>query len=146
MQRTPVLKTFIVNDPTGFNSDSVNKFYESFGKVDEFKRTFDKLKKQGQVDELKRLVKDDPLNYRAVSTLIPGKGGQTTIYKEFSAATKTLSDYRKKRIGIIESDLTAEKKEELINKLDEYILQTVVPVLAKYRGLESWLKKGKEND
>jgi hypothetical protein len=146
MQRTPVLKTFTVNDPTGFNSDSVNKFYESFGKVDEFKRTFDKLKKQGQVDELKRLVKDDPLNYRAVSTLIPGKGGQTTIYKEFSAATKTLSDYRKKRIGIIESDLTAEKKEELINKLDEYILQTVVPVLAKYRGLESWLKKGKEND
>ncbi len=146
MQRTPVLKTFTVNDPTGFNSDSVNKFYESFGKVDEFKRTFDKLKKQGQVDELKRLVQDDPLNYRAVSTLIPGKGGQTTIYKEFSAATKTLSDYRKKRIGIIESNLTAEKKEELINKLDEYILQTVVPVLAKYRGLESWLKKGKEND
>jgi hypothetical protein len=146
MKKIPVLKTFMVNDPTGFNSDSVTKFYDAFGKLDEFKRTFDKLKKQGQTDELKHLVKSDPLSYKAVSLILPGKDGDTTLYKDFSKTTTALSDYRKKRISIIESSLPMARKEELINKLDELILQSVIPVLAKYRGIESWLKKGKEND
>jgi len=146
MKKVPVLKTFTVNDPTGFNSDSVTKFYDAFGKLDEFKRTFDKLKKQGQTDELKNLVKGDPLGYKAVSLILPGKDGDTTLYKDFSKTTTALSDYRKKRISIIESNLPMARKEELINKLDELILQAVVPVLAKYRGIESWIKKGKEND
>jgi hypothetical protein len=133
LQRKPIVKVFAVNDPTGFNSETVNKFYEALGDITTFKKTYDKLNKQGQAEELKKLTKKDGFHYKVL---------QYGLHKEFNKASDKLSDYRKRRIGIIESSLSIDKKEDALDKIDALILKEVVPIMARYRGLKSWLNKG----
>ena len=128
---------FAVREPSGFNSESINKFYDVMDKLDKFKRTYEMLKRKGQIEEAKKWLKDNPIEKKTVSS---------KLYSKFINARDLLSEFRKVEEKILESDLSATEKKKRIDPIDARILRIATVLLAQYRAIENFFKEGKTEE
>jgi hypothetical protein len=98
------LKAFVVRDPVGSSGVSVDRFYK---KRDEAVKAYNHVKdlaEAGKKEQAREYLRDNP---------------EARLHSEYEALARTLSEIRKKRKEIYESDtLTGDEKREKIQKLD----------------------------
>lgn len=105
---TPVLKAFMIRNPVGTSSESVNRIYDMYGKTTAELNYVKKLVKEGDTDSAKSYVKKHP--EVANAALI------NTVVSYYSDLNKTIDMIRKSK------DMTPDQKRDKINKIQE--LQT----------------------
>jgi len=127
----PLVGAFVARDPEGFNSDSVNKFYEVSDKVQKYNRNIGEFKRRGMREEAISAKKEHKAEQLAIT-----KG----LYSKLTKARTQLSALRKKQEKILESNLSVEEKKARLDRIDAKVMEVVVPLLAKYRALEEMVR------
>jgi len=127
----PLVGAFVARDPEGFNSDSVNKFYEVSDKVQKYNRNIGEFKRRGMREEAISAKKEHKAEQLAID-----KGLSSKLTK----ARAQLSTLRKRQEKILESNLSVEEKKARLDRIDAKVMEVVVPLLAKYRALEEMVR------
>lgn len=117
----PMVRGFVVREPAGSASEALNEFYELYEKSQMAEATIkDLIKKRDK--ELVNKYKTQYPEYRAA--------------RDFRAVAKRLSDLRKRRIEVWESDkLTREKKRDKILEIEREMTKIARRLLNRYREL-----------
>jgi predicted Rdx family selenoprotein len=129
----PILQAFVVRDPMGFNSETIQNFYETLNKINRFYSTVSRLREQGKTDELKKLIKDHPVESVAVKNRLDA---------EFRRTQTDLAQMRKMRDIIYENkEMSSEEKGKVIDGLEQAGFRLAFITMMKYKYLET--KQGK---
>lgn len=106
----PVLKAFVVRDPAGSSSNSVNDFYENRTEATKFYNKYKNLLEEGRADEAREYLVDHP---------------EIKLYKPYNQISSQISDLRQLSNQVYESEtLTAEEKRVKIDELNRLITDT----------------------
>jgi hypothetical protein len=125
----PVLQAFVVRDPMGFNSETIQNFYETLNKINRFYSTVSRLREQGKTDELKKLIKDHPVESVAV---------KNRLDTEFRRTQTDLAQMRKMRDIIYENkEMSSEEKGKVIDGLEQAGFRLAFITMMKYKYLET---------
>lgn len=115
LEEMPVIKAFMIKNPIGSSSESVNKIYVMYEKENQKMNYAKQLVKEGKMDEAKTYLQENP---SAVNAII-----LTGTVDTFSEMTKAISIIRDSR------NLTAEEKKtkiDAIGKLQTELAQKVL--------------------
>lgn len=61
----PVVRAFVVRDPLGFGSESVQNFYDRLDEIERFSATEKKFKEQGRNDERRKYIRSHGVEFMA---------------------------------------------------------------------------------
>lgn len=129
----PVVRAFVVRDPLGFGSESVQNFYDALDEIERFSATEKRFKEQGRTDERNKYMRSHKVEFRAT------RRGLDT---EFRRARSDLAALRKIRDRALDSEeLTSDEKEQVMSELNGLVMARIMPLLSKYRALEAMSKE-----
>lgn len=106
----PVLKAFVVRDPAGSSSNSVNDFYENRTESTKLYNKYRNLLEEGERDKAREYLADNP---------------EIKLYKPYNQIASQISDIRSLRDQVYNSEtLTAEEKRVKIDELNALMTDT----------------------
>lgn len=124
----PVTRAFVVRDVLGFNSESVQNFYDALDEIEKFSATEKRFKEQGRDDERNKYMRSHKVEFMAT---------RRELDTEFRRARSDLAALRKIRDRALSSEkLTASEKELVMSELNALVMARIMPLLSKYRALE----------
>lgn len=115
---TPILKAFMIRNPIGSSSESVNRVYNYYGKVTAEHNLMVKMIKAGDFDKTTKYLKSHP---------------EILTYKILSGAITDWGDINKIVDKIRNSNMTPLQKKEKINSLYQLQTDMAVKVIEQYR-------------
>lgn len=106
----PVFKAFVVRDPAGSSSNSVNDFYESRTESTKLYNKYRNLLEEGERDKAREYLADNP---------------EIKLYKPYNQIASQISDIRSLRDQVYNSEtLTADEKRVKIDQLNALMTDT----------------------
>lgn len=105
----PVFKAFMIREPVGSTSESVNQFYEKYNRSNTAYKYFDKLLKNGKRDEAMEFLANNP---------------EAKLGPQYAQVADYMSSLRQVKDGIMKSTkLSPEEKRVKVDKVDKLITQ-----------------------
>jgi hypothetical protein len=106
----PVLKAFVVRDPAGSSSNSVNEFYENRTEATKYYNKYRDLLEAGEAQEAREYLAEHP---------------EIKLYKPYNQISSQISDLRKLSNQVYESEtMSPEEKRKKIDELNQLITDT----------------------
>jgi len=107
LSETPIIRAFVVRDPIGSGSESVNDFYKIYGKADAGKKYYNGLVEAGKDDEAEKYLEQHT---------------EIKFAKELRSIAREISEYTKEKDNIKKDpDLTPEEKRKQIKEIEAAI-------------------------
>jgi len=105
----PFLKAFLIMEPIGSSSESVNKFYEYYTKANQVKITVTALAEKGQEEQAVNYLKEHPEGFYT---------------KGLNKVARTFSELRQKRDAVLNArDIDPDQKKKALDALDEIMTE-----------------------
>lgn len=112
----PFIRAFIVRDPIGTQSESVNQFYDLLEQAESFEQASKRMLRVGEADEAVGILQDHP---------------EVHLLKGLRNTSRKMAQLRQIKDIIFNSrDLTPEKKQQQLAALDELITELAQQALS----------------
>lgn len=105
----PFIKAFLVREPIGSSSESVNKFYEYYTKANQAKTAVTALAEKGEEEQAVNYLKEHPEGFYA---------------KGLNKVARTFSELRQKRDAVLNAqDIDPDQKKKALDALDKIMTE-----------------------